>query len=244
MLESVDLQDSNGAFQKGPSKPRHDHRSLKQIRRSHIVGCCICRRLAGIYEEVPDLTDDLRTIPIQYSITDFKGYYQVRVYVRAKAPTDRSIYGGNSLDFDLLPGPIKHRPEVDCRDSISPTSLEKARSYVQWRMSACKNNHSECRRGNWWRPEVVGIEHWQHWRPEEVEDVWQPTRLLRISEGNNRDPVHVRLVETADAPCVPYLALSHCWGGVSSHKLHADSRTQLTEGNNTSTNLLQPNILT
>ena len=230
VIGSVDLEVSNGVFQIGPQISRDDERNLAQIRTSNIAGCCICRRLACLFEQGSNILDDLTQILLRYRVTDFKGYYRVTVYTQVKYPTDQSIYDGSFFDFEFLPGQTTDPTKSSYYDSGEATPTDRTKKNIKSRMSACRNDHPECRRGNWWRPEVVGIKQVQHWRPEAVEDAWLPTRLLQITDVDDQDPVVVRVVETAEMQRGPYAALSHCWGGMSTHKLERSTRDQFTAG--------------
>jgi hypothetical protein len=54
---------------------------------------------------------------------------------------------------------------------------------------------------------------------------WKPTRLLDVG---NRESKFIRLSETVEeAPILPYVTLSHCWGGIEIKRLLRDDRADM-----------------
>lgn len=202
---------------------RRVERKPERVLRSKAAGCTICSRLtvSEVFSHVNDRSD---AIHLQYEAAALDGFFQIRLSARSTAASiDDDFRGEISLTFALLPTRRSSRSSQDI-EPISNTRIEQVKEYIQNRLTACQTEHSECRKGDWWRPE--------HERSAQqgLEKYWQPTRLLSIHEAGGSDTRNIRLIDTGDVHSVPYVALSHCWGGKLVTKLEADTFDKLTTG--------------
>lgn len=156
VIENVQLQASNGVGRIGPASFHEDLRNVIHIRQASAVHCCICRRVEDVVQcSLGDRAPE--SIWLKYRATDLQGFFQVDVTAYAnphKADLGRRDNAGETLYFALLPELPECHAKVQSFDRTPGTTIETARRYVRWRMEVCSRDHSECRRGNWWRPEV------------------------------------------------------------------------------------------
>lgn len=207
-------------------------RSIKQVRQSQNAGCSICNRLAST-NTLSGVDTDSQLIWLRYEVRDEEGYFSIRLRVHEyHRGHEEQNPGGDSLanlEFELLPQRAADQETSSNTETVTRSHMDRTKSYVQWRMTVCSQEHEECRRGEWWRPEIAGLRN-SRFPLAKGEDCWQPSRLLKISEADDSKCAMIELIETADRYCGPYAALSYCWGDLLSHKLEMETAARFQAG--------------
>jgi hypothetical protein len=183
-------------------------------------------------------------VQLEYVIRDDKGMFDVEVMDHSTCPGCPGYKNHNANDckvsnfhFELLPDGKSVRSGLESNELLSGSRKERTKKYIQSRKEACCNDHPECRSTNWWRSDR-NLDMSSQRTPRniagtlagEAEELWQPTRLLAISEADDQKPTEVRLVETQGDYYGPYIALSYSWGGVSSKKLEQSIFAEFAAG--------------
>lgn len=103
--------------------------------------------------------------------------------------------------------------DVDTSLTADNTGSEACISFALSRFRRCQDTHTECRKIRQSRRQM---------------GTFVPTRVLDV--GHPETPT-IRLVESEDcAKMIPYIALSHCWGGSQPFKLTRTTATRLRAG--------------